>query len=45
MDTQTIDLIFAIVFLLVTFGYGWYLNNKFEKAGGWSGKPKTDKAK
>lgn len=45
MDMQTIGEVLGLIFLIGTFSYGWYQNDKFEKAGGWSGKPKTNKAK
>lgn len=45
MDLQTIVQIIGLIFLVGMAIYVWYQNDKFEKAGGWSGQPKTNKAK
>lgn len=42
---NTIGQIFVAISFIGIAIYGWYQSYKFEKAGGWSGKPKADKAK
>lgn len=44
-QVQTICQFFFAFSFIGIIAYGWYLNDKFEKAGGWSGEPKTNKAK
>ena len=41
MDMQSIGEIFAIVFLIGAFSYGWYLNHQVEKKYGTFAEPKT----
>lgn len=45
MDLQTTVQIVGIIFLVGMAAYVLYQNDKFEKAGGWSGKPKANKVK